>query len=98
MLFFKILTFDSIILSVYSYALRYLNIQSAWKQCRYVPKMSLNASLHGFCVIRSHMIIWLKLLKFLRSVKKPLNGWTLEIAAVPSTVTSELISIPPTCA
>ena len=53
--FFKILTFDSIILSVHFYALRFLNIQPAWKQCRYVRKMSLNTSLHGFDVIRSHM-------------------------------------------
>ena len=53
--FFKFLTFDSIILSVYSNALRFLNIQPAWKQCRYVQKMSLNASLYGFDVIRSHM-------------------------------------------
>ena len=46
---------DPIILAVYSYAFRFLYIQPALKQCRFVPKMYLNASLHCFDVIGSHM-------------------------------------------
>ena len=53
--FLSIFPFVFLILTVYSFAFCFVNIQLAHKPSRSVPKMSLNASLHGLGEIGNHM-------------------------------------------
>ena len=52
---FLIFTLNSMILLFYSSAKRFVNIQLAHKQSLSVPKKSLNVSMQGFDVIKSHI-------------------------------------------
>ena len=54
------------ILTVYSFAIRFVNMQLAHKQSCSVPKMTLNVSLHCFDVICTLVNVYVDLLELTR--------------------------------